>query len=445
MNPISSSQHSMNFEINSQNQINKTNPVKHDMFAEQPHNFETSTTVHYAAEWRNHIVSIADRSISNLKEEIENVNKKGPDHFFYPLSYEETLKRLHTDLDYVMQKKSGLLSIGSEFKTEDQVKSLIKAYFQINHSDLEEGAWKVFWPMIEREAKYSNDYYVTYTAHDKETELKMLNNHIKDSIPGHTCNKECFSKKTFRSISDLKHNSLEESFSKHIFCKAEFTTDHSPMMKTHFLSTNLSLFSNKMTAESTLSRALSRQKVEQIFPASDNRALDDKIKNIYNIETGILEQIFIRKDVATKLGYVSAPYGMPLSSNSDVVKESTVQILDAMQQNKKVDLNAIDSPYIIGTNQLEKMGERIGTPETSTQNFLKSTEFKDLQFRLMVLPELFNDGSSVLVFSDTLEGNQLDNKMLTSILNHEENELASSTQKATANKVMDFLSNNNNV
>lgn len=399
-----------------------------------PLNFEKSPTIHYVKEWLDEFSGKMDSIIKNINDDIAELEAKGPERFFFPEDYEKRKNELKSNLSSRLDLKNEL-NKGYEIQTEDQLKKMLTTFFKLhNHRDLDDHTWEIFWPMLERETKLADDYYVMYTAHDLNREVKMLENHVKDSGAGHTCSQECFSKKTFRNRSELEYKTIEEAFLKHIF-NPNFINDHSEKMTAHFICTSLSLFANEMSAESSMTRFCSKYSIDHRVDTENNPALQSRIEGLKNLEHGILEQICVRKDVAANLGYVSAPYGFPLSSDLNSVKKSSVDILDSFQQNKEVDLKAIDSPFIINTNQLESSGEYIGAAPRSSQQFLedKTPGFKNLQFRLMYNPDLFNDGSSVLVFSHTLDDHS-SNQKLESILN------CKAQSQLTINKVNNYLS-----
>lgn len=381
--------------------------------------FCKSATVNYLTKWCDEhanrldsVISSSEQSIIELQSKLKNLN---PDDWRRE-RVERELRDDKSAIAHFTKLKSDILLLGNAPQSEGKIKSMAAFVFKRPLTDSE---WKTLWPMIQREAKYSEDYYVMYTAHDKGIEAKIINHHINDSPPEHVCGKECFTKKTFRKVDELEFKTLKEAYEKHIFTKS-FSNDHDKKIIDHFLCMNLSLFANLNNAESTMERFLSNHSISYI-PPSGSDALNAKIKSLQEQERQVLEQIFIKKDVATELGYVSAPYGFPLSSNPANLEKSTPNILNAYQEGNEVDLNAMDSKYMMSAEQATISGSKGISKPISTQDYIKDMSISpnNLQYRLMYIPELYNDGSSVLVFSNTMDDSHVEAENIRSVLNKE--------------------------
>lgn len=382
-------------------------------------NFEKSVTVHYLAEWLENYLQETNCNIEALNQDIYELKAKL--EIKTNIFDQKRLARYSNEVEELLANQQLLLACGKVFQSEEQIKNLVTAFLNSSTffgTDLDESTWEMFWEMIKREAKYSDDYYVMYTAHSKDTEMRILNHHLDDSPVDHLCSKRCFTNKVFRKANELEFKSLEEAYKKHLFTP-DFISDHSEIMNNHFLCTNLTLFGNCNNAESTMERFWKQYDISNIC-ASTNLALTSKIKNLAAQKYGVLEQIFIRKDVATQLGYISAPFGFPLANDPDQTTKSSMDILNAFQQQTKIDLDAMNNKYMLSEVQLKSIGH-MTSKSMSTQEYLKehSLEFKDLQYRLMYIPELYNDRLSVLLFSNTLDDKQVEGEMIRAILNHE--------------------------
>ena len=418
--------------------VNKENNISDKSNIQQTPNFEKSPTVHFAVNWYDDILKRVDYAVESANERVVKLKSESNlwgDNKYYL----ERVSDAENSLKNVYEEKELLASLGNVFQSEEQIRNLIAVFLKMSRfKNLDDATWKIIWPMIEREARYSDDYYVMYTAHDKDTEIRIIDHHIKGSGDNHVCSKECFTKKVFREIGKLEYNSLEEAFKKHIFTPA-FTSDHTAEMTNHFLCANLSLFGNFGNTESTISRFWDHREISKISLPSDNPVLEAKIQTLQDQRHGVLEQALIRKDVATKLGYISAAFGYPLSSDPNIIEKSTISVLDAVQDGAKFDLKAMDSKYMVSPKQLKKSkGDDYSTP-MSIEDYLGST---DLQFRLMNIPELFNDNSSVLLFSNTLDDNQVNGKIILSVLNHEiknKDSLLSLLDSGIVNRIVNFI------
>lgn len=400
-NPLFRPSESLQMHVQTDNKINAHTTT------EQTLNFDQSATVRYLDNWTapalediNKNLAFFQRKTTNVEKQIENNDYRN----------EEELEDLQADLAKYQkfisrdtEFKDILNSIGRPIQSIEQVKKLMNVFLKKNlpSQPISDATLEIFLTMIKREAEHSDKYYVMYTGHDKDVEVRMINNHRKDSSPGHECCNECFTNKTFRKKSKLESSTLEEAYKKHIF-NENFVDDHSKDFINHFICLNLTLFANITSAESTMQRFLHTHKITKQCP-SDNLIIKTKIKNLEQKDHNVIEQIFIRKDVATQLGYASAPYGFPLTKDSDTQSVSSLEILNAMQQGHEVDLNTMESKYTLNERQRKVHYSDSDSATVTTQDYCKRNNIgsSDIQFRLMYIPELYNDKSSVLVFSTT--------------------------------------------
>lgn len=440
------SQSQMASHIHESNQIDSNSPI------EQTFNFEKSATMHYLTAWRNNKLNTIENDIELLTQRLnkleENYKLKKDDKTISKFEKRELedeytilLPLYQQQLKKSIKFKENLLSMGNVFQSEEKIKNLISLFLQDSlHIDkLDDSEGQIFWEMIKRETKYSDNYYVMYTAHGKDEEIRMLNSHIEETPANHICSQECFTKKVFRKMDQLEFKSLEEAYKKHIFTP-NFISDHQPIIGNHFICTNLTLFGNVKSAESTITRFWNNHHISKACP-SDNLAIKARFDKLKDQKHGVLEQIFIRKDVADKLGYLSAPYGLPLSSNPEELGKSSINALNAFQQGNEIDLDKFDSKYIMNREQIITSTSDRSLNSMSTQDYLRrqKIDFKDLQYRLMYIPELYNDKSSVLVFSNTLDNNHVDNEIVRAVLNQEiknEGSPLSTSNSATIDKVV---------
>jgi hypothetical protein len=395
-------------------------------------NFEGAASVTYLKDWYEKNNSIINDRLDRAKKSLITLELQLNESIASDESNEESewqqkfLREKINSCKRAIQLAEMAINLKSIIKdnySENAIKELTKIYLLHNLSqckDIEaefENLWStILKPMFAREAQFSNDYYVFYTGHRKEAELKYLNIHLDKFSEPHACTESCFKSREFRSKKDLEYSSLKEAFEKHIFTD-NFDSDHTSLMQSHFLSTNLTLFGNSTSAESTWLRFWTISNAPSMKDCCQNNyAMNARIEMINKNKRQVLVQIFIKKDLVSTFGYISTPYGYPLYNDLQVILSTTEKSLDSIKKGNYDDIKIEPFSYKLKDYQIKSclglsyLHEKANTQsikakdvEISVSEFLQKNkiDIKDLQFRLIYLPSLFDeDLKNIIIFDN---------------------------------------------
>jgi hypothetical protein len=307
-------------------------------------------------------------------------------------------------------------------------KEILKTMLWTQYQTDSKQIFETLWEMIKREAKYADKYYVIYTAYPKKNEEIYLNICLDQFIKKQIKDIDtCLISKVYRADKDLIFSSLEDAFKNYIYTN-KFINDHDKIMTDQFLSANLTIFGNKKTAESSMDRFLSSTKhdidIEKYLPKLSNldapEKVINKLKAIANQNTAIMRQIFIRKEIAPNVGYVSTYYGYPFYSQFIDVKKDTSNTLANFQKGiykpkeggPFFDLTAKQARSVLSINQVSEL-QKLKSKFNDNDKILPAPDLfkigtpddKDVQFRIMYIPKYFLS-DDILTFDSNYYPNQ---------------------------------------
>ena len=312
--------------------------------------------------------------------------------------------------------------------------------------------------MIIRERQLANDYFVVYTANT--TSVKFYYDVL--TIIYNTINYDNFNlyKKKIRLTSE--HNSLDDFFDiiyKKIYMADNNITDinqvpkdpllyeniyndsafdHSTFFKEKAISCNLSLFGNMgNSGECTLLFYLQNINVSDttwLFGECKKRLTEllgkanlKKYKLIFEKyfmekQTGILNQIFIKKEIVDNVLYISTAYGLPLNNNKyyDNASIGSTRAFLELYRNGQIDelidiiVKQNDSSSIKNIKNFLSLQDKWDILKKPDYNLLNN-----LQGRLVYDMDIF-DNNQVLFFEteyNDVNYEQYYNELITTILN----------------------------
>jgi len=378
----------------------------------QAKDLSKSATFNYLKNWYN----LTEAKITALKQyQQDQIEKLKKDLSWYEPSDPDAI-RIKGEIERIERQSSifdepsdiikELKRLGPQGDISDSFLTKVVKNFLSSQSALElyknkiDESLPLINKLINREADFANDYYVFYSSYDKENEKNYIDKCLERGLE-RISSDHCLKTKELTYIEDLKnmkYKTLKELFDKYLFT-TEFKSDHDAELKNYLGSYNLSLFGNTSNAESTLERffkdpqkiILDMSKYKNVNPP-----IITKLRALEAQKYPVLNQIFVRKNIAPELGYISFPFGYPLYNSFQALEEETKKTLNNFQIGKYEEIKE-SNKFVISQKQVDSM---VPNERSRPAKDYFSVKPWDIQFRMMYIPELFNQPGTVKIFDN---------------------------------------------